>query len=157
MREMKRSTQVYAALLGVVAVAIVAMGLFGSVQQRWMDNMNLSSGSYGEWWLLQLVPKMYNFDNQIWAQIYSSEGELLLEEGYRVNHYPLRKVTFTFTGITVMQEGWRVELAVRSRYRGECQFRLFRMSRDESRDGVVLEELSWEESGFVGAEEHDCD
>lgn len=158
MGEMKRSSQVLAGLLGAAALAIAMMGLFGPVQQRWMDNMNLGTESYGEWWLLQIVPKMYSFDNQMWAQVISPEGEVLLEESYRVNHYAPSMVTFSQTAMQVVRENRRVEIAIRSRFRGECQFRVYRMRPEgEEESRAVLEEISLEESGFAKAELPHCE
>lgn len=94
-------------------------------QQRGMAQFHLTVNTYPEWFLLQPVPAMYNYGNEIWIgdrPRRSVPGHLTAPK-YReyytwLNHYPLRIVSFSWTRDVIVREKGYKYITLRSRYRG---------------------------------------
>lgn len=120
----------------LVVLAILAMGLSSRLQSKWMDNMHLTNSSFPEWALLQIVPKMYNFENDVLITAFDPQDELLFDSRFHVNHYPPSLLSFSIYPTITRIQGIRFHLTARSLYRDQCQQRSLLMERIN--DAVVM-------------------
>ena len=132
-----RSFWIVSGLQALMALFIVVMGLAPPLQRAVMNNMHLSSDHYAAWVLLQTVPKMYNFDNEVWRVGFTFDEEPPVIH-YRVNHYPLREVTFNLTPNRVARHDLTGEIWARSTYRNTCVTSAHRMAAHSEIDTTVL-------------------
>lgn len=102
----------------LVACAILLMSILPAMQKLWMKNMHLTSSSFVGWVAVQFVPKMYSFDNEIFW-IWEDDGQLE-DVHFRLNHYPLRLITFDSERNLIIKQPHPSFLEMRSSYRGVC-------------------------------------
>ncbi|MCA9393428.1 MAG: hypothetical protein KC900_04420 [Candidatus Omnitrophica bacterium] len=94
-------------------------------QRRGLAQFHLTVNSYPEWLLLQPVPAMYNYGNEIWIGDRPRRGvpghptAPKYREYYTwLNHYPLRIVSFSWTRDVIVREKGYKYITLHSGYRG---------------------------------------
>lgn len=110
----------------LVSLTLIAKALNPSLQMIFLKQFHLRSTSFIQWGLLQFVPSMYNYGNEVWISIPELQQEQLIQIDSTeppivylfVNHYPLRVVTFAFAREYYFDpEGFNY-IYLRSGYRG---------------------------------------
>lgn len=128
-------TKVFYALLGVVAAVLAAVPFSPAVQRMIMAKFHWRGPSFAQWALLQFVPSMYNFSNEIWVTqdpvdvvtaADTPPASALLYQ--RVNHFPLRMITFRpEVRESFAQSGQHFNVVLRSRYRDTTLISVYEM------------------------------
>ncbi len=128
-------TKVFYVLLGVVAAVLAALPFSPPVQRMIMEKFHWRSPSFAQWVLLQFVPSMYNFSNEIWV---TQEPVDSVKAGdappasallyQRVNHFPLRMITFRpEVRESFAQSGQHFNVVLRSRYQDASLVSVYEM------------------------------
>ena len=121
------------AFVALVLARILLMPISPGIQRATIDRFHLTTSSFPTWAMHQVVPPMYNLENQFWFSRRPLSNEELvktpakdIEYGY-INHFPVRKVTFAGSRHDCFQEtrnGW---LYLRSRYRTSAKTTVWRI------------------------------
>lgn len=111
--------------LMVLYVGIALKLIVPQWRDRGLAQFHLTADSYLQWVLLQPVPAMYNYANEIWIGDGPRQGTAAhprakdaREYHTWLNHYPLRVVSFNWTRDVIVREQGYKYITVRSRYRG---------------------------------------
>lgn len=108
--EKKQSTRLFYVLIVFMYMLIILKFACPSATREALKQFHLRSSSFVQWAIMQLVPSMYNFENQFW--LYNLEGW--------VNHFPLRMLTF----VHYRQEFFNMDefgvVKIRSRYNNQA-------------------------------------
>lgn len=86
--------------------------LFVSVQRESLKQFHLKTKTFSQWALMQLVPSMYNYENEYWYFNYHGWA----------NHYPLRVITFNSYRKQSVDYLDGHLVTIRSRYRSQDLF-----------------------------------
>jgi hypothetical protein len=111
----------YAALLAVF-IFISCLPFSSALQKTAMAKFHLTVKPFGRWALLQFVPAMYNFQNEVYWS-FTPLAELSdpalsgMSTHLSVNHYPLRMIYFRMNRQAVIYDR-PVYIYLRSLYRG---------------------------------------
>lgn len=115
--------------LSFLAVLYVFIGLkliVPGLAERGIKQFHLTVESYPEWFLMQPIPAMYNFGNEIWIGNSPHKPLPVIVRGKKkkhfhtwVNHYPLRVVTFNWTRPIIVREKGNKYITLKSHYRGQ--------------------------------------
>lgn len=81
-----RGLRIFYGVVGVFYIVIACKFFIIPLQKESLKQFHLKTQNFPQWALMQLVPSMYNYQNEYWW------------EGYHgwTNHFPLRVVTFSF-------------------------------------------------------------
>lgn len=106
--------------------AIIAKLFIPAWGRRGMQQFHLTVDSYPEWFLLQPLPAMYNYGNEIWIgdrprrSVPGHPTAAKFREYHTwANHYPLRMVTFNWTRDYIVRDKGYKYVTLRSHYRGQ--------------------------------------
>ena len=141
-------TVVFYGLILFICFLLVLTPLVPHVQELLMSKFHLATGSVELWALLQFIPSMYNFGNEIWISQRPltwdmiNEGQWGKDVDHRwVNHYPLR-ILFFGDQRKYFKPGIYF-IYIRSQYRAQVLRSSFRMVVDGNRLSIErLEDLS---------------
>ncbi len=113
-----------AIFLGVILLIsgwLIGMACTAWVPLNTMNRFHLQTGSFPAWSLQQLIPAMYNLENEFEFRPDGPVPESVA--GYlrtrQLNHFPLRVVTFFDYRYGMFHSGVSGELIIRSRYRDQ--------------------------------------
>jgi hypothetical protein len=131
-----RTTAAFYLLIMAAAVFIAVMGISANGQTLIMKKFHLRGISYPHWAVLQFVPSMYHFSNELWIsrqplteQAIAGSAALPAETLHLwVNHFPLNFVYFSLTHRTFFDKGYRY-VALRSVYRDHQLITVYRVAR----------------------------
>lgn len=128
-------TKIFYALLGLVAAVLAALPFSPPVQRMIMAKFHWRGPSFAQWGLLQFVPSMYNFSNEIWVTrepvdlskaADAPPASVLLYR--RVNHFPLRMITFRpEVRESFAQSGQHFNVVLQSRYQDASLISVYEM------------------------------
>lgn len=115
----------FVSILVVLYIGIALKLIVPQWRERGLAQFHLIADSYLQWALLQPVPAMYNYANEIWI----SDGPRQGPEGHPrakddreyhawLNHYPLRGVSFNWDRDVIVKTRGYKYITLRSRYRG---------------------------------------
>jgi hypothetical protein len=108
--------------IGIVAAWLVGMLVTTSVSRMALDRFHLQTESFLGWSIQQVIPAMYNFENQFEFQPDQAVASNVVEfakKTRQLNHFPLRIVTFFDSRYGLFHEGNGAQLLITSRYRGQ--------------------------------------
>jgi hypothetical protein len=114
---------------------LLSANMVTHVQRALMKKMHLKTESFVLWSVLQAVPSMYNFSNELWI---SADPNTL--PGFSdnkmthlwVNHYPLREITFTlYRDQLFLNYNKPLYIYLQSTYRGADEKSAYRLSWDD--------------------------
>lgn len=132
---MSKSTRYLYAVLGIVWLWISAAAVVPSLGRIAVDKMHLQTPVFLNWAMVQFIPSMYNFGNQIWigpAALTTDmiEGRQPLPPGTKhfwVNHYPLRQTYFRLRRDLLFKQYGTFYIYLKSSYRGIVWVQTYRM------------------------------
>jgi hypothetical protein len=105
-------------IIGLVAMWLVSLLLTSSVPRIALERFHLQTGSFAGWSVQQIVPSMYNFENEFEFQPDRPVSPAVREftKTKQLNHFPLRVVTFFDYRFGLFHEGNGGKLKITSRY-----------------------------------------
>lgn len=125
-------------------VWLAAMPFRSEIQRATLERFHLATPSYPAWATLQIIPPMYNLENQYRYSI-PVERELnglpgsqessrigltsYSEKGY-VNHFPARLITFFDNRARLLSQSPEAILRIESRYQAEKMVTTWIVERD---------------------------
>ena len=126
----------------IVDVIILSKAISPEIQKRFMRQFHLTTDSFGSWALLQFVPSMYNFANEVWISsqlIPASDTISSAGQARWFNHYPLRMLTFHLDRGLYWNNPSVQFIYLRSRYRDVELRSIYQIDRREN--GINLKLL----------------
>ena len=108
--------------IGIVAVWLVGMLVTTSVPRMALNRFHLQTESFFGWSVQQVIPAMYNFENQFEFQADRTVPAKVVEFAKttrQLNHFPIRIVTFFDSRYGLFHDGNGAQLQFTSRYRGQ--------------------------------------
>ena len=108
------------AAISLIAFWTVCLLFVKPVQVAALNRYHLQSQSFLCWSVQQIIPSIYNFENQFEFASDSNIPDPKVEKYLKtLNHFPLRVVTYFEGRVTFLDNESGGELRVRSRYRGQ--------------------------------------
>ena len=133
-RSQDRGTQIFYCFLLAVWISLSALPFSGFLQFKIMEKFHLRSKFFPSWMLTQLIPSMYNFNNEMWMSDhrFSKDAELAhvfpSQTGHVwVNHYPLRTIFFNLHRKGLLQQKI-FYVYLKSSYRDTSLYSVYRLS-----------------------------
>lgn len=126
-RQKDVSTSVFYSLIFGISLFLAFLPFSRENQMLIMEKFHLRSPSFAQWSILQFVPSMYNFSNEVWlspsplSKTAVDGGEILPQgaQHFWMNHYPIRIIYFSLGHRRdLVKKGKPVYALVRSRFRG---------------------------------------
>lgn len=135
------SAFLFAAVL-VIAYFFVGLKLFVPVvQERGIQQFHLTHSSFPEWMLLQPIPAMYNYANELWignrpyVEVDQERKQNATNHHYTyINHYPLRIISFSWYRSKFLSDTNFDYITLKSTYQNVSQLTNYRIS---DRDGSI--------------------
>ncbi len=125
----RKSHPKFMVLCGAVILLyfFIAAKLFvPGLQKRGLKQFHLANNSFAEWAVMQPIPAMYNYGNQIWIgnRPYLTESADVMVRPSKyfhtwLNHYPLRLATFTWYRSKFLEDEEYSYITLKSSYRGQ--------------------------------------
>jgi hypothetical protein len=110
-KESSSSTKVFYIFLAGMAALLIALPFSPGVRRTLMEKFHWRGESFIRWGVLQFIPSMYNFSNEIQVE----PGHLVRQ----VNHFPLRVITFNPQVRQYLAlSGQTFDVTLRSRFQG---------------------------------------
>lgn len=105
-----------------IFLALFILPFYGPLQKLWFNQYHLTSSNFSVWSTLQVVPRMYNFENEYWycpneSSLKSDINRENCSHSY-LNHYPLRVITSGKTVRYRLSSDGNARYIFVSRYRG---------------------------------------
>ena len=133
-RSKDRGTQAFYCFLLAVWIFLSAVPFSDFLQFKIMGKFHLRSQFFPSWMLTQLIPSMYNFNNEMWMSDHRFSKDVELTHAFPseighawVNHYPLRTIFFNLRrkGLLFQQKIFYVYL--KSSYRDTSLYSVYRL------------------------------
>ncbi len=122
---------VFLAMLLMISCWLVGMTFTRSIPRATMERFHLQTPSFAFWSAQQLIPSMYNLENEFEFESDVPAAESLT--GYTkvryLNHFPLRVVTYFDYRYGLFHAGNGGNLVVTSRYRDQSLTTRWRIRR----------------------------
>ena len=144
-----RSSKTACLLAGVLVAGYIYVALKAfvpAVQQRGIDQFHLTHSSFPEWALLQPIPAMYNYANELWIgnrpyiERNAVRADKSTDHHYTyINHYPLRIISFSWYRSKFLTDTNFDYITLKSTYQNTSQVTHYRIS---DRSGAIyLEQI----------------
>ena len=125
-KEKSLSTKIFYGLIASVCIFFVLKAFVPSIQRICIKQFHLRSASFFQWALLQPLPWMYSYANEVcWTDNINPKACLdFHERAYPrfhtwLNHYPLRFVTFTYQRPNFVLTETDQYIHLKSRYKNQ--------------------------------------
>ncbi len=113
-------------LVGMCAVQVSKL-ILPEVQQTFLRQFHLKDDHFSRWAVLQSVPTMYSFANELWWSGESLSADNLFFENHDIteryylwlNHFPLHFVTYNHYRDVFFRDDAVDYIYLRSRFRGQ--------------------------------------
>ena len=130
---MSRFGALVAVLILATTVVLLGIVIAPPVRTEMMKKFHLRSRSYGLWCVLQIIPSMYNFANEVWVSATPLTWSQL-EKGEEIpntahvwtNHYPIQVLTYWERQLYFRGNGLTY-VYLRSRYRESTLYSALRV------------------------------
>lgn len=132
--------KVYSLMVLLVLLYAVQLGkvFIPQVQRVFFRQFHLTGTTFPRWAVLQTVPTMYSFANELWwSRLPLDEARLFYESGpsldqYYVwlNHFPLHFVTYNHYRDLFFQDFNKSYVVIQSRYRGNTMVSRYELKRN---------------------------
>jgi hypothetical protein len=131
-------------LLISAALFLATLPVCPWTQRQVMEKFHLRSPSFIRFGLLQLLPSMYNLDNEAAVSAARIPGDPFASTGtmrFQTNHYPLRVVSFGLNNRSEFQKGgFPRYVYLRSRYQAQQLNSLYVVKPQSNGLNVKLEQ-----------------
>ena len=133
-RSKDRGTQVFYCFLLAVWIFLLSIPFSDFLQFKIMEKFQLRSKFFPSWMLTQLIPSMYNFNNELWISDYRFSKDVELTHAFPsdighvwVNHYPLRTISFNLHRKGLLQQKI-FYVYLKSSYRDTSLYSVYRLT-----------------------------
>ncbi len=107
------------ALILVIALWLAFLPFVKFVQQATLNRYHLQTGSFSLWAIQQVIPAIYNFENEYFfkSDEETPDPEIIeFTKTKMINHFPLRVITYYNSRYILFHNGNGGDLTVRSHY-----------------------------------------
>ncbi len=134
-RSKDRGTQTFYCFVLAVWLLLLSFPMNPLLQRMMMAKFHLRFKFFPSWMVSQLIPSMYNFDNEVWIsdQLFSKDSKTMntsFPSGVThlwVNHYPLRLIFFNLQRNRLRLQQKDIYIYLRSSYRDTSLYSVYRL------------------------------
>lgn len=128
----------------LIATWLVCLPFVDAVKRIALNRFHLQTGTFLAWSAQQMVPSIYNFENEIFFETDTqspSPNVIAFASATTVNHFPMRVVTFFDGRYLFFHDGSGGDLIVRSRYQDQELITYWRIENNTDNELRLIQRI----------------